>query len=272
VKDTRDTRDVRDTRREITRDRSVTRNRTNVNVNVNTLRSADMGLWFRSSNNGLIISDVAASGRIAKLGFREGDQIVSINGQRVVRERDFVTYLFADDVRDDRVKVIVLRDGREQVVFVEPAIFIEEMQVVHQDPLEDFGVVIDDRVQDRIVVWKVIPRTPAYYAGIRAGDVITVFNEREVRSPDDFVAVVKDTDARQVTVKVLRKQQVRTVDVSLVEEDVDVRQDTSVRDEVREDVRVAPRQPNVAPVVTPAPRVDVNVQPPRGGLLPRRSR
>jgi hypothetical protein len=39
---------------------------------------------------------------IAQLGFREGDRIVSVNGNRVAREADFIDYLLGTD--RDRVE------------------------------------------------------------------------------------------------------------------------------------------------------------------------
>ncbi len=306
ARDTRDTvrnprvdqrvdRDARDDRRGTDRDDARVNSRTSFNVN--TFRSADMGLWFRSANNGLVIADVASSGPIARLGFREGDRVVSVNGQRVTRERDFIQYLYADDVRTERVKVIVLRDDREEVIYLEPNVFIEETQVVHRDPLEDFGIIVDDRYDDQILVWKVIPRTPAYYAGIRAGDVITVFNGQPVNAPKQFVTLVQKVDNDAVQVEVNRNRQVRKLDVEFAdrnavrEENIERRDDRrEIREERREERRDVPREgaridvdaprgtatPRVDVDVnganTPTPRVDVNVNPqnpPRGGILPR---
>lgn len=305
-RDARDTRDVRDTRdaRETTDTRDVRRDsrtevnaRTNVNArtsfNVNTFRSADMGLWFRSSNNGLIINDVSTSGPIARLGFREGDRIISVNGRRVSRERDFIQYVFADDVRQERVKVIVLRGDREEVVYLEPTVFIEETQVVHHDPLEHFGIVVDDRYDDQLLVWKVIPRTPAYYAGIRAGDVITLFDGQRVTAPQQFVTLVEKVDGNAVQVEVNRNRQARKLDVELSNQDSIREERREIREERREDRRDGVRvdrdgagvDVNVPRTgVTPrvdvdvnnpgAPRVNVDVNPqspvaPRGGVLPR---
>ena len=179
-----------------------------------TTRSADFGIWFgRPSDRGLVISDVATTGAIARVGFREGDRIVSVNGTRVSSEADFVRYVFADDVRNTRVKVVVLRGGREEIVYVEPAVLIEEMYVEHHDPLEDFGLVVDDRYTDRIVVWKVLPRTPAFYAGFRRGDVITTFRGQRIASPREFVQVVQRTDPGLVAVEVNRGQRARSLEV-----------------------------------------------------------
>lgn len=179
-RDARDPENIRQPNRDERRDdRRDDRNDRETGVNAGArfsaqgTRGADIGLWFeRDTTKGLVIADVATRGAIAKLGFREGDRIVSINGRKVTREDDFVTYLFADDVRNEKIKVIVIRDGREEVIIVEPAVFVEELSYVENDPLEHFGVIVDDRYNDRIVVWRVVPRSPAYYAGIRAGDVI----------------------------------------------------------------------------------------------------
>jgi len=213
VRDT--TRDARDGAREGARDtaRDV-RRESRASFRAESTRSADFGIWFgRSTGRGLIISDVATTGAIARFGFREGDLIVSVNGTRVASETDFVRYIFADDVRNTRVKVIVLRGGREEIVYVEPAVLIEEMHVVHEDPLEQFGIVLDDRYTDRIVVWKVLPRTPAFYAGFRSGDVITTFHGRRIASPREFVQIVQRTNPGLIAVEVNRGQRARSLEV-----------------------------------------------------------
>jgi len=179
------------------------------------IRSADIGIWFdRSNREGLVISDLASKGVVSRLGFHEGDRIVSVNGNRCNRERDFVEELFSPDAAE-RVEVVVVRDGREQVIHVEPAQLVEEYQYVEHDPLENFGIVLDDRYDDRIVVWKVIPRSPAYYAGIRAGDVFSTFRGQPVTTRQDFERVITNVDDGNVPVQIRRGERTRdyTVDV-----------------------------------------------------------
>ena len=126
------------------------------------MRGPDIGLWFnRGNRDGLVISDVSSRGPIAKLGFRESDRIVSVNGRRVTREPEFIEYLMASDA--DRVPVIVSRDGREETIYVQPSVLTEDYEYADVNPLEQFGIVLDDRYNDRIVVWKIVPRSPAYY-------------------------------------------------------------------------------------------------------------
>jgi len=264
----------------------------NVDVQVDKLRPADMGLWLKSSNDALVISDVERSGPIAKVGFREGDRIVSVNGERIRSERDFITYIFAEDVRRERVKVIVLRDDREEVVYIEPIVFIEEMHVVENDPLEEYGIIVDDRHDDQIVVWKVIPRSPAYYAGIRAGDVIVIFDGQDVSAPSQLVTLVQKIDADRVSVTVQRDRKDRELDLDLTEvrgesrsearteratERREVRQEN--REERREEREEATRNeavPRAATQTAPAPTAQPqrNSTPANGnnqqrGVLPR---
>jgi len=156
-----------------------------------------------------VISDLSTRGAIAKFGFREGDRIVSINDHRVNREADFLNYLFADNARNDRVKVVVLRDNAEEVVYVQPNVLVDEYSAVESDPLERYGIVLDDRYDDRIVVWKVTPRSPAYYAGIRAGDTLVTFRGQPLTTRDEFVRVATSFDEGNVPLQVRRGDRTR---------------------------------------------------------------
>lgn len=264
----------RDDRRDDRDDRGTEVN-ASARFSAQSTRGADIGLWFeRDTSKGLVIADVATRGAIAKLGFREGDRIVSINGKRAIREDEFISYLFADEVRTERIKVVVIRDGREEVVIVEPAVFVEELSYVENDPLEHFGVIVDDRFNDRIVVWRVVPRSPAYYAGIRAGDVIISVGNQRIANVGAFVTRLTSVDPGELQVQVNRGQATRTLHVDVprfvgrterrtslrpnTDNAVERRDDRLDRREDRiEDRRDrredAPRLPGVTTPVAPAP-------------------
>ncbi|MGC4005692.1 MAG: PDZ domain-containing protein [Pirellulales bacterium] len=185
---------------------------------------------------------MAATGAIAKLGFREADRIVSVNGHKVTTEADFNRFLFADDVRNQKVAVIVVRGGREETFYVEPSVLIEEMSYTSVDPLEQFGVVIDDRYNDRLVVWRVMPRTPAYYAGIRAGDVIMLVGDQKVSGiralTDRLVAV----GGGNVQIQVARNSNNRTLDIDLPRLEANGRRQTVLRPDLDAELRRDQRQ------------------------------
>src|SRR5262245_13924343 len=50
------------------------------------IRSGDLGLWLRRAGGGLTVSDLANRGAIAQSGLKEGDEIISVNGQPVPTE------------------------------------------------------------------------------------------------------------------------------------------------------------------------------------------
>jgi hypothetical protein len=170
------------------------------------LKAPDLGIWFkRGSSDLLIIDALSRDGAIAQFGFLEGDRIVSVNGQRVTKERDFLNVLMSDDVRGQRVPIVVIRDSRRQLVYVRPELLVSDAAAV-VDPLDRLGIVLDDRYVDRMIVWRVLPRSPAYYAGIRAGDVITTFDGVEVVDAGDFVRQIEVIDSENVPVGVRRNQ------------------------------------------------------------------
>jgi C-terminal processing protease CtpA/Prc len=208
------------------------------------MRGPDIGIWFsRSSRDGLVISDVSSRGAIAKLGFREGDRIVSIDGRRVTREEDFIQYLLRGGSR--RVVVIVLRDNREETIYVEPAVLIDNTEYVEVDPLERFGIILDDRYDDRIVVWRVIPRSQAYYAGFRPGDVIVTFSGRPYRTRTEFERGSRDWKTGEANVQIRRGERTRELSVEIPNKDASDRR-TSERSENR-DERTAQRDTSVTP-------------------------
>jgi hypothetical protein len=178
------------------------------------MRGPDIGLWFnRANRDGLVISDISNRGAIAKFGFREGDRIVSVNGRRVISEREFIDFLLTGDV--NRVEVVVFRDGRNQTIIVDPAILTEEIVVTEVAPLEQFGVVLDDRFNDRIVVWQVIPQSPAFYAGFRPGDVITTLSGRPFRTRAEFEQTLVGLRSGQANVQVRRGDRTRDLVVDV---------------------------------------------------------
>jgi C-terminal processing protease CtpA/Prc len=289
IRGARDTaRDVRDTARDAARNAretvrdvrdSVSREsrRSSQEFDVNTVRSADVGLWFnRSTRNGLVINDVASSGPIARIGFREGDRIVSVNGYRVRDERQFVRDLFDEDYRDERVAVIVDRSGTQRTIYVEPSTLVEHYvsSSSSSDPLEKFGLVLDDRYNNQLVVWKVTPRTPAYYAGVRASDLITAWNNQRVTTKDQLVRALQNaSEGDEVWLTVTRNRQQRRLEAEITG---DVATRTEARTTYRPVLEGESYEYEAAPSetypTTERPRPILPNRPavvPRPGILPR---
>ncbi|MGI8979088.1 MAG: PDZ domain-containing protein [Pirellulaceae bacterium] len=232
VRDARDAagdtiRGVRDTVRDARGSVNASAN-ARANLRWQDLRSADLGLWFNGNANanvsdGLVIADVATQGPIAKLGFQEGDRIVSVNGQRIARQADFMQYLFSSNVADGRVAVIVNRGGKQQTIYMEPQIFLTHVNSYESDRLEQIGIVADDRVQDRVLVWRVTPRSPAYFAGLRAGDVIVSFNKQPVSTFAELSQFAAKADAGPIALEVQRGEKARMLEVDFQAPNAEVR-------------------------------------------------
>jgi len=175
-----------------------------------TARGADLGLWFRAGANGLTIADIAAQGAISKIGFREGDQIVSINGQPVMNEADFTRLLLAENLQNQAANVIVIRNGQRQTLAVQPSLLVQE--AAQTDPWWQWGMILDDRDPNRMAVLRVFPRTPAFYWGLRPGDVITGFGGQPITSMSDLALALQRADG-VANLNVLRNSQQRQLDL-----------------------------------------------------------
>ena len=224
TRDARDTvRDARDAARDTARDaRDTVRDiRGSVNASAGAranlrwqdLRSADVGLWFdRSVNDGLVIADVATQGPIAKLGFQEGDRIVSIGGRTIVRQADFMPYLYAN-ASAGPVPVIINRGGKQVTIQMDPQVFLTHANSYESDRLEQIGLVLDDRAADRIVVWRVMPRSPAFFAGVRGGDVIVSFNKQPVSTSAELAQLAAKAESGPIALEVQRGDRARMLEV-----------------------------------------------------------
>ena len=228
------------------------------------LRTADLGLWFNNNTSvkGLVISDVAAEGAIAKAGFKEGDRIVSINSQPVATQEEFIRLLLAENLRDQQTTIVVMRDGKEQSIAVNSGLLVHEMAT--HDPLWRSGIVLDDKDPNRIVVLKVYPRTPAFYAGLRSGDVITGVRGQRISRIADFIQSLA-SGTGNVGLQVNRANRARELEINTTEEGAEVRtvlkpdadsetRISSVPSEIRVEVPAADKKPSLNSATDPAPR------------------
>jgi len=193
---------VRDSRREV-RDttQDAAREAREARREARRATRQQLGISFgRVAERGLAIAGVAVDSLLAQSGLRKGDHVVSVNGQPVNSDDDFDRHLYAGDP-DDKVKVVVFRDGQEVVVNLEPkALYVDTAA----NDLGYFGVVLDDQITDRIVIRDVRRGTPAFAAGLRAGDEITTWHGQPIASPRDFALIIQRTEPGSVEFEYLR--------------------------------------------------------------------
>jgi len=217
--------DVRDTVRDARVGVNASAN-ARANLRWQDMRAADLGLWFNSSanaNNGLVIADVATQGPIAKLGFQEGDQIVSVGGRAITRQADFLPFLYSANAAGGRVPIIISRGGQQQTIYMEPQAFLTHANSYQSDPLEPIGIVADDRVEGKAVVWRVMPRSAAFYAGLRNGDIVTSFNSQPVSTAAELSQLAAKAKAGPIALEVQRGDKTRQLQVDLQAPNAEVR-------------------------------------------------
>src|SRR5207248_10205587 len=152
------------------------------------IRSGDFGLWLRrAAGGGLAVSDVNNRGAIAQSGLKEGDEILSVNGQPVSSEREFVDKLFADHNNNQLAEVNIRRNGQEQTISMPTKAFVEEHLANNEDRLHEYGIILDENSTDHPRVKAVVPQSPAFYAGVRSGDQITAFRGQRIEAVKDLV-------------------------------------------------------------------------------------
>jgi C-terminal processing protease CtpA/Prc len=190
---------------------------TNAALNAN-LRGPDLGVWLSNprGSTGLLVNDISNQSSFAQAGLLTGDQIVSINGRPVASEAQFVQMLLAPGQlqQNQTASLVVLRNGQQQTLTIQPALLAQS--VIAADPFFQVGLLVDQNNPNQNVVQRVFPRTAAFYAGLRPGDVITGLNGQAITSADALAQALTGAGATDLALAVSRNGQTRqlTLDAS----------------------------------------------------------
>jgi C-terminal processing protease CtpA/Prc len=218
------------------------------------IRSGDLGLWLRRAvGGGLTIADVNNRGAIAQSGLNEGDEILAINGQPVTSEREFVDKLFANQDSNQPVQVKIKRNGQEQMISIQPKVFVEE-HLANDDRLHEYGIILDESSPGHPRVKAVVPQSPAFYAGLRSGDQITGFQGQRVAAVRDLVQSIINAAGGSAQMEVNRNNQTRQLDIEIPDEHPADQPRTALRPTL-------PDQPTPAPLPAPVPQTQPRLQP-----------
>jgi len=157
-----------------------------------------------TASRGILVADVTPDGPAARAGLKRGDIIAAV-GDKPVTDAGQFRNLVAGTTPGSRVRLTILRDGREQKVDVVVGDLPERPAAAMpvSGTSARVGLAVADSTPDvavklgltpglqGAVVAEVAPDGPAAEAGVRPGDVIQEVNRRPVRSAKDFSQAVE---------------------------------------------------------------------------------
>lgn len=193
------------------------------------------GLGLEESK-GALIASVTAEGPAANSGLRQGDVILSFNGEAVEEMRD-LPRLVAETPAESDAQIEVWRDGEvETLTATIGKMPGEEQQAAVEQPSESTDTVLgldlasmSDSLRERlglaedaagVVVMDVAPDSKAAEQGFRSGDVILKVNTDEVATPAEFaeaVAKAEEDERNAIVVLMSRGDNERFVALPLAD-------------------------------------------------------
>ena len=179
----------------------TTPNRGFMGLNLKVVESTDSD-GRALDNNGMYVIGLVAEGPAELAGIRRKDRIVLVEGQ-TIRNMDDLHLALDGTAAGDRVDVVIDRGGREERIVLElgerP---VEEVELIHHkwaieqglerpfigvetQPLTD-ALADYFEVESGLLISRVVDDSPAYEAGLEAGDVIVSWDEKAIRSSADL--------------------------------------------------------------------------------------
>ncbi len=213
-------------------------------------RGAEIGVRIVDTNDGGVrVDEVQPDGPAEKAGVKANDVVVEFDGERVRSSRQFAR-LVQETPPGRTVNATVVRDGQRRNVQITPGegrmangFAIDgdrlrdrfgDLEALRQLPFDlnldldlpgllgggRLGIAADDLTQQLaeyfgvkggVLVAAVTDGSAAARAGIRAGDIITSVNGRDVRSREDLLRAVRDASGGDVSLGLVRDRKELTV-------------------------------------------------------------
>ena len=156
------------------------------------------------NSNGVVVSQVMENSPGSKAGLQEGDVILTLSGQPVVRSSDLRNEI-AMTGPGKKMTLVVLRDGKRQSLDVtigtQPSTGQAERSTAHA--MSDLGFSVQNltpdlarelglRAEKGVVVTHVDPGSAADLAGMRPGVLIEEVNRKPVANTGEFKAALAE--------------------------------------------------------------------------------
>jgi serine protease Do len=179
---------------------------------------------------GALVSEEQSNTPAAKAGIKAGDAILSVDGERLKDARDLSRRVAAKSP-GAKVKLVVVRNGKEQTIDVELAKLPDQVQAAAParpgEKKEEGGVTqpqlgltlapansVAGAGSEGVVITEVQPDGPAAERGMQNGDVILEIGGKKVSSPTevrDAVSAARKENKSNVLVRMKRENNSRFI-------------------------------------------------------------
>lgn len=149
---------------------------------------------------GTVVPDSAAE----QAGLQQGDRIVAIDDRDVRSFREMQRRVA--DAPGEELKIQIERDGKRIDRAITPSKVLVTDFTGRSHPIGRMGILANSYVPQ---IGILDPESPAYVAGLRTGDVITLINGEPVRTIEELQQMLEVTSNTRVALTYLRPQQVR---------------------------------------------------------------
>ena len=167
------------------------------------------------SEQGALVADVAPGGPAEKAGIKRGDVILEFNGQNVEEWSD-LPGIVADTPVGAKVKVKIIRDGREKIFDVAIGELEDEETVVAQTDSRDLGLTVEplsEEVAKRlglsetegVIITGMTTGSAAEESGLKPGDLILEINRQPIKNMEDYRRIVKDLKKGDTVLFLIRR-------------------------------------------------------------------
>jgi membrane-associated protease RseP (regulator of RpoE activity) len=171
---------------------------------------------------GVVVISVVDDSPADKAGFQRGDCLLSVNNI-TVEDVDGFREIMAGLSPGDNVRIIYVRDGRKDTVYVTLANLSAATAITDDGDSPEWGISLsvlssDLRTSlrvpnniDGILILSVQPGGLADEAGLQSGDVITGVDNVSIASMNDFFTAIMDSDDDTALLDVYSKGRLRFV-------------------------------------------------------------
>lgn len=164
---------------------------------------------------GALVADVTSGGPAEESGIKRGDVIVTFDGKKINEWSD-LPIIVAETEVDTKVKVKIIRDGKEKLITVRIAELDEKKIAAAQTKSRGLGLTVKELTPELakrlglsetkgVVITGIADGSPAAESGLKPGDVIIEINRKAVKGISDYRGAVQGIEKGDTALFLVRR-------------------------------------------------------------------